>query len=293
MCHLKLRNGGNTGVEILERDNQAGNLLRRRDNFEGEFGDDAQRAFRTDHEVQQGVAGRGLGNSCAEVGDLAGRQNNGHGADIIARCTVLDSTHAACVCCDVAADTGKLFTRIRRIQETLAAAVFREVVEQHARLNADDKVFQIVFQNLIHLGGVDEHAAVQRNCTACQTGTGAARGNRNLVFIANLHDCGNLFGAARHNDAVRSMGAINRHFVLAVVRIDVLAGNHMSGSSCLQLFNDFSCQCVVSTHINSLLLKIELLFKQSQDQRACKADNACKNDVCNTVFNGYFQNLAV
>ena len=248
---LEQGHGGDAGGQVLEGADEADGLLGGGDELEGQLGDDAEGALGADDEVEQGVAGGGLGDGGAHLDDLAGGQDHGHGPDIVAGGAILDGPHAAGVGGDVAAQRGKLLTGIGGIQQALLQGVLSQVVEQHAGLDPDDKVVGIIFQDLLHAHGAQHHTAGDGGAGAHQAGASAAAGHGDVVVIADLHDGGDLFGAQHINGDVGHLGAVDGHLVAGVVGVDVRAHDDAVAGDLLQLFDDFRGDWIVGCHMDS------------------------------------------
>ena len=253
-CLLDDRDGGDGALKILEGNHEADDLLRCRDDLQGELGDDAQGSFASDHQVQEAVAGACLGDCCAEAGDLAARKNDLHGQDVVAGGAVLHGAHAAGVGGDVAAHGSQLLARIRRIQIALSLAVVSQLLEKDAGLDGHGEVVEVIAQDLFHLGGVDQHAAEHRDASARQAGSCASGGHRDQVVVADLHDRCDLFRAGRHKKNVRAVLSVDRHFIVGVIFVDLFSRQDVTRSSLLQLFDDFRSQSIVCCHSFSSLL---------------------------------------
>ena len=101
-------------------------------------------------------------------------------------------------------------------------AVLGQVVQQHAGFNFYDKVLHVVGFNLVHLGNVNQHAATDRHGPSGKPGACAPGRDRDIVVITDFHDCGHFLRGAGLDGYVRH-AAINRHFVLGIVGVDVIA----------------------------------------------------------------------
>ena len=189
----KLGNSSDAFVKSLEGNDQGDCLLRSRDDLQGQLCDDAECSLGTDHQVEQGISRAGLGNGSAELDDLACRENNGHRAHVISCASIFDSAHTAGVGGNVAAEGCELLARIRGIQKASAKSVLCQIVKKNTGLYADNEIVLIVLKDLVHLLHVDHDAAVDGDRRSCQAGTGTARDYRDIVLIADLDDCRNIF----------------------------------------------------------------------------------------------------
>lgn len=245
---LEQRHRGDTGGQVLEGADEADGLLGGGDEFQSQLGDDTQGALGADHQVEQGVAGGGLGDGGAEVDHLAGGQNHGHGPDIVTGGTVLDSTHAAGVGGDVAAQSGELLSGIGGIHQTLSQGVLGQIIQQYTGLNTDHEVFVVIFQNLLHAHGAQHHAAGDGSTAAHQAGARAAGGDGDIVLVADLHDAGDFLSAQHVDGHLGHFCAIDGHLVTGVVGVDVPAHDHAIAGHLFQFCNDLGSNLVVSCH---------------------------------------------
>ena len=151
MVHPEFRHGGKRRSQIPEGNDQGGRGLRRGDNLQRQLRNDAEGALRTDHQVHEGVAGRGFGHGGAHAGDFSAREHHRHGPDVIPGGPVFNGAHAAGVRRHVGADAGELLARIGGIHHAPGETVRRQVGQQDAGFDIYDEVFQIVGQDPVHL----------------------------------------------------------------------------------------------------------------------------------------------
>ena len=182
---LDLRYGGDGGLHIGKRENEAHVHFRLGDELERQLRDDAERALRADHQVQQAVAGAGLAHGLAELHDSAVGQHHGHGQHVVARDAVLHGAHAARVRGHVAAHGRGLLARVGRIHQAVRERVGRKVAQQHAGLDVHDEVVHVIGEDLIHARRAQHHAAAQRHASADEARAGAARRDGDVIFVAH------------------------------------------------------------------------------------------------------------
>src|SRR5439155_24157101 len=84
------------------------------------------------------------------------------------------------------------------------------------RLDDGIAVAEVDFVDLAHARQRDHDAAADRQATAGEAGTGAARHERQVQLVAELDDRGDLFGRGRENDGV-GPGPLDR---VAVALVD-------------------------------------------------------------------------
>ena len=166
---------------IPER-HQAGDITERiRDQLHGHLGDNSESSLRSDHQMQQAVAGAGLADRFAEFNNPPVCQDDRESQDIVPGNPVLHRAHAAGVGGDVAAHSGGFLAGIRWIHEAVGQCVCRQVLQQDTRLNPDNQVVHVVFQDPVHAPGAEYHTACQRNTASHQTGSRSPAGNGNAV----------------------------------------------------------------------------------------------------------------
>ncbi len=126
-----------------------------------------------------------------------------------------------------------------------------KVAQADAGLDTDEQVVHVVFQDLVHVHGAEDNAAVERGAAANQAGAGAAHGYGNLVLVAELHDCGNLLGTVREADGLGHAGAVDGHLVMRIVFAYCFAGMAVVFTDdSLQLVDELGGEFVVLGHVN-------------------------------------------
>ena len=188
--------------------------------------------------------------------DLAGGQHHRHGPHIVPGGAVLHRPHAAGVGGHVAPQGGELLAGIGGIEETLLGGVLRQVVEQHARLDPDHHVLGVVGEDLVHLGGGQNHAAVDGHRAASEAGAGAPGGDGHPVLVAQLHDGGHLLGGQALRHHLGHGLAVDGHFVVGKVLVDVPVHADPAGHGGLQGLNQLGGDLVVLAHKNAPLYLI-------------------------------------
>src|SRR5688572_18232697 len=98
--------------------------------------------------------------------------------------TILGSSHAASVLCDVAADERILVTRrVRSKHQTVPGNRLLHIKRSYPRLTNRVKIIDIDVNHTVHTVSPDDNPAVNRNCSACVPDTSAASGNRKQILI--------------------------------------------------------------------------------------------------------------
>ena len=94
---VNIVNNNKIQQNIAEREDEAHVFFRVGDKLHGELGDNAKRALRANHQVQQAIARACFRDLAAQAQHLAARQNHRHGKHIVARGAVLHGSHAASI----------------------------------------------------------------------------------------------------------------------------------------------------------------------------------------------------
>ena len=246
---LDLRHGGDGGLHVGKREDEAHVHFRLRDELERQLRDDAERALRADHQVQQAVAGAGLAHGLAELHDSAVGQHHGHGQHVVARDAVLHGAHAARVRGHVAAHGRGLFARVGRVHQAVRERVGREVAQQHAGLDVHDEVVHVIGEDLVHARRAQHHAAAQRHASADEARARAARRDGNVVIVAHAQNCGHFLGALGLADHLGVILAVDGHFVVAeVVLHRVACEKALRAHDGLKLRGDLRRDLIVFRH---------------------------------------------
>ena len=177
--------------EVVERaDDGARRAGERRPQPQGDLGDDAERALRTDHqaaEVKSRNAFRGPATQ-PDRGAVAGgtAHDRPHTEDVVAGDAVLEAAQAAGVGRDVAADRRPRRARgVRRVPEALLAHERLEIVVDDAGLDDADEVVGVDLDDLVHPRQVEDEAAVDGVRAAGQAGARAPRDDRHAEVGAD------------------------------------------------------------------------------------------------------------
>ena len=220
---LDFRHGGNGGLNIAEREDEAHVFFGVGDKLHGELGDNAKRALRANHQVQQAIARACFRDLAAQAQHLAARQNHRHGKHIVARGAVLHGSHAAGVRGHVSADGSRFFAWIRRVHEAVVDCIGRQITQAHTRLHAHEQVVLVIFENLVHAHGAQHNAARQRRAATHQARSRSTHRYGDIVRARKLHNGRHFIGVCRKNHNVGHVRAVNRHLVVRIVFVDVPA----------------------------------------------------------------------
>ena len=169
-----------------------------------DFGDHAERAFRTDEQLGQVIASDIFESLAAGLDDVAVGQHDFQSHDIVVGNAVFDGAHAASVLGDVAAER-RIFPagRIGRIKQTLGGAVVVEIDGAHARFRPDHHVFLVQFEDFIQSGQREGDAAREWDAAAGSAAGGSPRSHGDAVGVGDFHDGGDFSGGCRPNHHFR------------------------------------------------------------------------------------------
>ena len=176
------------------------------------LGDDPEGALAATEQAGQvvaGAVGQGPGGDHAAVhGDELDAQ------DMIGGDAVEQGVGAAGVGGDVAAQgAGVLAGRVGGVVKAVAMGVGAEVGVDDAGFHDRAAVAGIDFEDAVHAGGGDHHAAAARNGPAAEPGPRAARHDWHAVLQRRLDDHLHLGRAVGEHHGVRQ-GAVDRAVVL-------------------------------------------------------------------------------
>ena len=101
-------------------------------------------------------------------------------------------------------ENGSVAKRCERHHETSADFVklFIHLIPSNTRLETNELMLKIDFEDLIHILHIDNDTALLRNRAAVHMRLGTYRNNRNVVFICVFYDCRNFFCCFWPNDSV-------------------------------------------------------------------------------------------
>ena len=183
------RDGSARILDRIEDRDHALRLLRRGNELQESFRDDAERAFRTCEELRHVVARDVLDVLAARMEHIAVREDDFEALHIVLRDAVLESTQAARVLRDRAAETRRLDrARIRRVDEAELRDMVVDVLYDDARLDLGDEVFEIDVDDLLEAEHREDDAALQRRRTCREVRTRAARVDGDLVLVRKLQN---------------------------------------------------------------------------------------------------------
>ena len=169
-----------------------------------DLGDHAERAFRTDEQLGQVIAGDIFEGFAAGLEDVAVGQHDFQAHDVVVGDAVFDGAHAAGVLGDVAAER-RIFPagRIGRIKQALGGAVIVEIDGAHACFRPDHHVFLVQFENFIKPGQREGDAAFEGDAAAGAAAGGSPGSHGDAVGVGDFHDGGDFFGGCRANHHFR------------------------------------------------------------------------------------------
>jgi hypothetical protein len=170
--------------------------------FDGDFGDESEGAFRADKKAGEIEAGC-FAVLAADAKDFTVWEDELEGGDVIGSDAVGESVRAAGIFRDVAADGAGLPTgRIGSEVEAVRFGGAGELVVDDAGLHDGALIFGVHFKNAVHTRKNNHHAAGAGKRTAGKTGTGAAADDGSIVFGGEFDDAGDVLRGRRKNDEV-------------------------------------------------------------------------------------------
>src|SRR5882724_12636121 len=168
----------------IETDGERDAKWRQWNQLQSGFRDDAKQTFRADEKAREIESGFVFMRAPTGADDCAIGENNFETENVIARDAVFQTTRAAGVGGDIAAEKiVRAAGRVGRIKEPAALAPFLKSRCDHGWLNDGDKIAHIDFQNAIHALGRKDNAAANGNAAADVAVTRATRRDGDFIFI--------------------------------------------------------------------------------------------------------------
>ena len=161
-----LRHRADAGVQIVERHQQGKVRLRFRNQLYRQPRQEAQRALRSDHQVDQAVSGGGFHRLSPQFDQTSVRQRNLHAQHIVPGHAVSNRAHAARVGHGVSAHGGGLLSGIRGIEQPGTLQRLGKFHQQHARLHRGRHVSRVHLQDALHFFRGQHDSAVNRHASA-------------------------------------------------------------------------------------------------------------------------------
>ena len=208
------RDGASRILDRIEDRDHALCLLRRGNELQERLRDDAERAFRTREELRHVVARNVLDVLAARMQHIAVREDDFETLHIVLRDAVFQSTQAARVLCDRAAEARRLDrARIGRVDEAELCDMVVDVLHDDARLDLGDEVFEIDVDDLVEAEHREDDAALQGRRARREIRAGAARVDGDLVLVRELQDLRDFLRRAGADDDVRHVDVSGRGIV--------------------------------------------------------------------------------
>ena len=172
--------------------------------FYGDFGDEGERAFRTDEQAGEIITGR-VTVRAAEANDFSVGKDELEGGDVIGSNSVGQSVRAAGIFGDIAADGAGFPTgRVGGEVETIRLGGAGEFVIDDAGLDDGALIFDVELENAIHTREDEHHAAGACERAAGKPRAGAATDDGDVILCGELCDARNVFCGMGKNDEVRA-----------------------------------------------------------------------------------------
>ncbi len=234
----RLDHGLDRRIDVGEHADRRGHRFRDRVELDRQFGDDAERAFRSDQQACEVVAGRGLARPATGLDDATVSQDDGHAEDVVAHRSVTHGVGSRGTRCRHAAERG-IGTGVDREEQ---AAPLERGVELQAGNPGLDRRVEIVGvhgDDPVHPGETDGQAAVNRQNLSFDRTARAVGNHRHAMTMAEGGHVGNFLRALGEQDAIRQGRLMNR-LVAPVLEADRVALRKARAGSLTEQRCDFS-----------------------------------------------------
>ncbi len=205
MPRLDRHDRGVAGIRHgCERTDAAGNRLGDSLQFQGEFRDHAERAFRADHQPGEVVARRRFLGAARRGHQFAVRQHDlEREHDVLHRAVAHRvGAGAARRCHSPKRGVG---AGIERKEQALIAQILVELLARHARFDHAVEVLGVHFDHPVHVAEIDRYAPIGRVDVAFKRGSGAEGNDRHPMRRANPDDVLHVLGGLRKHHRVRRL----------------------------------------------------------------------------------------
>ena len=192
----------------LERADGGGDALGLTVQPDGQFGDDAERAFRPDHQLRQVIPGGGFARARAGADDPPVGQHDLHRQHVFPHRAVTHRSGAGGAGARHAAERG-VGAGVDREHQPGRAQLFVQLLAGDAGLDDRVHVFGVDLQHLVHLAHVQRDPAAKGQRMALQRGADTPWDDRTTLIGADFHDGGDFLRRSWKCDGVRAgMGEI-------------------------------------------------------------------------------------
>ena len=205
------------GPDIPEIGEKRPLVLRRVDQTDRHFGDDAEGPLASDQQVAQGVAGHILHAFVSGVKFRAVVEEPGEGHHIIPGDAVFEAPEAARVLRNVAAERRYVLgTGVGRVEKTLCRRGIEEIDCYDARFGGQGQILLIDLPNSVHPGEAEDHTSPERGAASGEAGRRATRGDGETLPAAHLQ------GGLQPLPVLRKDGHVGkpRDFRCCVITVD-------------------------------------------------------------------------
>ena len=187
-----------------KRTGAAGNRFRNAGKPQRQLRDDTERAFRTDHQPREIVAGGGLPGPPCGVDHLAIRQHDFERNDVVFHGAVAHGIGAGAARCGHAAERG-IGAGIDRKEKSAVAQLLVERLARDAGLDDAIKILGMHREHFVHVAEIDRDTAARRIDVAFERCPHSEGNYRHAIGRANADDLLHLFGALRIDHGVRRL----------------------------------------------------------------------------------------
>ena len=204
--------------------------------LDGHLGDDAQRAFGTDKQARQVIAGSGFARPAGSAYHPRIRSDHGQRQHVLAHGAVAHGIGTRGAGRGHTAQAG-IRAGVDRKHQSGMTELFVQRLACHPGLHRGIHVLGVDRQNLIHLRQIDAHAAVNGQDMPFERGAGAVGNHRHAMTATKIHNGYDFLGAVRKHHCI-GQGMWVAGLILAVM----LAYGSGGAEALAQLLLQGACQ---------------------------------------------------
>ena len=131
----------------------------------------------------------------------------------------------------------------------MCKCICSQIAQQYTRLDPDAEIIHVILNNPVHSLRGKNDPSVHRNTTAYKPGSRSSHSDRNFSVVADLHDLRDFFCCFCKANCLWQVSAVNRHFVMRIIRFDSAARKEtLFSNDRLQRVSNIRCQTVIFCH---------------------------------------------
>ena len=247
-----------------ETDHQRARAFGGRKDFNSRFGDDAELAFRADHEAQEIVA-VAFERGAADVDDRAVDQHHLDAQHVVGRHAVFEAMRAAGIHREIAGDgAGELRRRIGRVEETFRRHARGDFEIGDAGFDAREAIDVVDLDHAIHFRNAKDDGVLGRQRAAAKRRASAARNDLDVVLVAELQDLRNVFGRARQHDEHRDVAICGEGVGLVSAASVLVENEKVRADAGFQIFDQ---NRAATDHAGIRFRQLDMWHRQTSPQR--------------------------